>query len=182
MLHPAALTQVLGVPQEAAEVTWPLVCGALGAEHILTNRTEVAAAATIRVEVGQPFMPIGERGGDAYFVEHYWTNERVRLRLGNQSAEDAVRYRGRGYIQITGRDNYDRYGRLLGLDLLGDPDLALVPETAARILASYFQGRSIHLAAELGNWRTVRKRVNGGFNQWDEFKQAVDGLLEVIGG
>jgi putative chitinase len=69
-------------------------------------------------------------------------------RLGNTEPDDGWRYRGRGLVQITGRDNYARAGRQLGVDLVGDPDLALRPDLAAGILFAgmaqgWFTGRKL---------------------------------------
>lgn len=54
-------------------------------------------------------------------------------RLGNATNE-GYRYRGRGLSQITGKDNYAKFGKLMSLDLVSNPDLALQPKIAARIL------------------------------------------------
>lgn len=55
-------------------------------------------------------------------------------RLGNDAPGDGFRYRGRGFSQITGKGMYEKFGKLLNIDLVGNPDLALVPATAAKIL------------------------------------------------
>ena len=65
-----------------------------------------------------------------------------RANLGNTEAGDGFKYRGRGLNQLTGRDNYARYGRLLrNVDLIADPDLANDPATAARISVAYMKDR-----------------------------------------
>ena len=69
-------------------------------------------------------------------------------RLGNTDPDDGWRYRGRGLVQITGRDNYARAGRQLGVDLISDPDLALRPDLAVGILFAgmaqgWFTGRKL---------------------------------------
>lgn len=55
-------------------------------------------------------------------------------RLGNDKEGDGWRYRGRGYSQITGKVSYDKFAKLLNLDLVGNPDLALQQKVAAKIL------------------------------------------------
>jgi predicted chitinase len=90
--------------------------------------------------------------------------------------QTGARFRGRGFVQITGRSNYTRCGHEVSVDLAGNPDLALDPKIAAEILALYFRDHSIHNAAAAGNWELVRRRVNGGLNGWADFKKFVDGL------
>jgi putative chitinase len=59
-------------------------------------------------------------------------------RMGN-AADEGYRYRGRGIIQITGKNNYKKYGDLIGQDLVSNPDLANDPEIAKQIAVAYFQ-------------------------------------------
>ncbi len=162
---------------ENVEAAWPAILAELERLGMGDLFTQVAAAATVAVETGQ-FLPIPERGNEAYFIEHYWTNTKVRKRLGNLAVEDAVRFKGRGFIQISGRANYARYGGLLGMDLLGEPDRALEPEAAARILALYFQTHGIPALAQARRWQEVRKAVNGGLNGWERFQGIVTALLQ----
>src|SRR5207342_2210749 len=53
-----------------------------------------------------------------------------RRDLGNTHPGDGRRFKGRGPIQLTGRANYERFGELLGVDLVNDPDQAAKPELA----------------------------------------------------
>lgn len=61
-------------------------------------------------------------------------------RMGNSPTE-GHQYRGRGYVQLTGKDNYQTYGDLIGKDLIGNPDLANDPEVARDIAIAYFKQR-----------------------------------------
>ncbi len=62
--------------------------------------------------------------------------------LGNTQPGDGYRYRGRGFIQITGRGNYTHYGAAIGRpDLVDNPDLANDPEVAALLTAAYIKDR-----------------------------------------
>lgn len=128
--------------------------------------------------------PIKEIGSDAYFFRMYDINgERpdVARQLGNLYPGDGVRYPGRGVIQCTGRSNYRSYGQRLGIDLEGNPDLALDPGVSAQILALYFLDRGIPELANRGTydgWRRVRSAVNGGYTGWDLFY----GCVQRLGG
>jgi predicted chitinase len=62
-------------------------------------------------------------------------------RMGNNSPGDGYKYRGRGFIQITGKENYDKVGKIIGVDLVNNPDLANNPEVAAKIIPAFFKLR-----------------------------------------
>jgi len=59
-------------------------------------------------------------------------------RMGNQQAGDGYKYRGRGYIQLTGKDAYEKLGKALGIDLVSDPDKVNDPSIAAKIVPAFF--------------------------------------------
>lgn len=81
--------------------------------------------------------PMGSRNPQRYFARKY-ENKRI---LGNIRRGDGYRFRGRGYVQLTGRDNYTRAGRALGLDLVNHPELASDPAVAADIAVWYWKKR-----------------------------------------
>lgn len=111
------------------------------------------AMATIRVECGKNFKPIMEYAtGEAY---------EGRKDLGNVQKGDGIRYKGRGYIQLTGRSNYAVFGSKIGVDLISNPDLALDVEVGAKILAHYFKDRGVVEACLAKDWLCVRKLING---------------------
>jgi putative chitinase len=85
-----------------------------------------------------------------------------RKDLGNVQAGDGKRYMGRGYVQITGRTNYQKASRLVGKDLVSDPDLALEPEISAKIIVDgmvngWFTGKKM---ADYTSYRDMRRVVN----------------------
>jgi predicted chitinase len=63
----------------------------------------------------------------------------MKKSLGNTEAGDGYKYRGRGFIQLTGRANYQRYGEKLGVDLVNSPDLAMNAGIAAKVALLYFK-------------------------------------------
>jgi predicted chitinase len=62
-------------------------------------------------------------------------------RMGNTVAGEGFKYRGRGLIQITGKDNYKKFGDMIGVDLVQNPDLANEPEIARKLAVAYFQDK-----------------------------------------
>lgn len=90
--------------------------------------------ATTFHETAFTMQPIKEYGGKSYFILRYWENVKIRKQLGNLSPEDAVKFAGKGFVQITGRGNYKRMGDILGVDLVGNPELALTLEIATKIM------------------------------------------------
>lgn len=87
-----------------------------------------------------------------------------RRDLGNTQPGDGKRFKGRGAIQLTGRSNYEKFGRLLGVDLVRNPQLAARPEYSFRIAGLYWQQRGLNALADAGNFREITKRINGGYN------------------
>lgn len=137
-----------------AETCYNIIAAELTARGICSGWTLVGALATIRVEVGKQFLPIPEyASGQEY---------EGRRDLGNIYPGDGPRFKGRGYIQLTGRSNYQKYGDTLGINLVNNPDLALDPHTAAKILALYFENTKAFIACDNNDWVKVRQLVNGG--------------------
>lgn len=97
----------------------------------------------------------------------YGRHTRVGRILGNTQSGDGAKFKGRGIIQLTGRDNYNRAGRAVGVDLLKEPDKAADPELAVKIAWWYWTIRVDREAAQHDfKWaiRSVTKDINGGYN------------------
>lgn len=93
--------------------------------------------ATAYHETASTMQPVHEAGGPSYFFRKYDIHggrPDVARDLGNFEPGDGVRFHGRGYVQLTGRRNYAKAARELGVDLIRNPDLALDPEVAAKIM------------------------------------------------
>lgn len=117
--------------------------------------------ATTFHETDQKMQPIEEYGrgrGKAY---------------GRPDRETGQVYFGRGYVQLTWRANYETMGRLLGLDLLRHPELALEPAAATQIMfegmtrglsrRGDFTGKSLehYFTDQKSDWRNARRIING---------------------
>jgi len=84
--------------------------------------------------------------------------------LGNVNEGDGRLFRGRGLIQLTGRFNYEKFGELLGLDLVGYPDQVEKFPTALTVSALYWYDRKLNAIADDGNFEKITRRINGGLN------------------
>ncbi len=171
-LSTAEIAEAIDANATGVARNWPRIARALRHAGMRSRAAKIAAAATVRVEVGSGFEPINEFGDEDYFTRMYEGRED----LGNTEPGDGARYHGRGYIQLTGRANYRTYGDLLGLPLEDEPSLALQPSVAARVLVEYFAQRGVDDAARRRAWKLVRRKVNGGLNGWPLFKASVDAL------
>ena len=130
--------------------------------------------ATAWWETAQTMQPIAERGRKTYFNRYdpvlaKTPKHRARARaMGNTQEGDGYRYRGRGYVQLTWRNNYRRAAEVVGVDLVADPDRAMDPAIAYQIMThgmrhGWFTG--VKLADVLGGSRydyvQARRVING---------------------
>lgn len=100
---------------------------------------------------------------------------------GDEASGDGYRYRGRGLIQLTGRDNYRLAASALHLPLLDQPELLTKPEHAARSAAWFWFSHGCNALADAGNFLAITKKINGGTNgytdrcrYWARAKQALN--------
>jgi len=88
-----------------------------------------------------------------------------RMANGSEASGDGYKFRGRGYIQLTGRDNYTQFGKAIGEDIASNPDV--VSSKYALLSAAWFWSKNgLNKLADGGATDTVvtsiTKRVNGG--------------------
>lgn len=100
-----------------------------------------------------------ELGGPSYFKRY-----EGRRDLGNVQPGDGYKYRGRGFLQVTGRANYAQMSRELGVDFVSNPDLLSTPKYAALSAMVWFKKRWNRLDGKWGDTRAVTRVVNGGYN------------------
>jgi putative chitinase len=89
-------------------------------------------------------------------------------RMGNVNPGDGWKFIGRGIIQMTGRESYERIGRELGVDLAGNPDLALDPRYLLAIAANEWKRSGCNEKADADDLKAVTKAINGGYIGLDE--------------
>ncbi len=139
------------------------------------------AFATAFLETASTMQPVkeanwlSEAAANRYFFRMYdiaGARPHVARSLGNTTAGDGVKFAGRGYPQMTGRRNYALASAKLGVDLIADPDKAMRPDIAAKIMrlgmeegwfttrkfASYLPSRG---RASRAQFKQARRIING---------------------
>lgn len=126
-----------------------------------------------------------ESGGFRY-REEIWGPTRAQKRyegrsdLGNTVPGDGYRYRGRGYIQLTGRYNYNRYGAFTGEDFEANPDRVAELPWALDVAGWYWTLRDLSTWADADDIGTITRRVNGGYNGLQERRAYLAKAKEVL--
>lgn len=164
----------------------PAVLQAMRDAELAEKNMLLMALATIRVET-EGFEPISEFRSrfNTSPTGHPFDLYDNRKDLGNQGPPDGDQFKGRGFIQLTGRANYEKHGAAIGLGtrLIKDPELANDSLIAARLLASFLKAkeRSIKEALLDRNFKLARRLVNGGSHGLDKFKETFLSGERLIG-
>jgi putative chitinase len=90
-------------------------------------------------------------------------NQVYNGRMGNRAGtDDGWNFIGRGLLQVTGREDYARYGTALSIDMIANPDLAIDPRYTLKIAALEWDAKNCNQDADADNVRQVTKKINGG--------------------
>ena len=172
-------------PRANIAANLPGVLGAMRGAGLGDRTNVLMALATIRAET-ESFQPVKEGlsryntspGGRPYDLYD------CRKDLGNCGAPDGSKYPGRGYVQLTGADNYKRIGDEIGVDIHADPEKANDPVVAAKVLAQFIRDHEVAIKNALaeGDLAHARRLVNGGSYGLDRFADAFKRGQLAVGG
>ncbi|RWU18119.1 lysozyme [Pseudomonas alkylphenolica] len=175
------LLQILPNASTKAGVFVPGLNACMGKYAIITRLRMAAFIAQIGHESGQ-LRYVRELGGDAYLAK-YDTGKHAQ-RLGNTPAADGdgQKYRGRGLIQVTGRDNYEACSEALFGDsrLLATPELLEQPVYASLSAGWYWHRAGLNKLADSGDFLAITKKINGGTNGLEDREALYKRALEVL--
>lgn len=173
-----------------------LTLAALGA-IMNTHRTDVlerylpflvqhmaAAGITTRLRVAHFLAQIGHESGSFRWLEELASGADYEGRedLGNTEPGDGRRFKGRGLIQLTGRANYAAFGKAVGMDLVGNPELvAKDPSLAVRAATWFWTNKNLNAAADADDIERVTRRVNGGLNGLVDRMNYLDRAYRALG-
>jgi putative chitinase len=91
-----------------------------------------------------------------------------RMGNGPPDSGDGYRYRGRGYIQITGKDGYRQTGLRAGLDLVANPEKAVETAHALRVACAFWKWKDLNPLCDQRKFEEVTRRINGGLIGYDD--------------
>ena len=104
-----------------------------------------------------------------------------RMGNGNEESGEGYAYRGRGLIQMTGKEAYANCGSGLGVDFLSNPDLLSTPEYATLSAGWFWNKKGLNDLADTGDYETMTKRINGGVLGLDDRKAKIAKAREILG-
>lgn len=129
---------------------------------------------------------VGHESGGLHWLVEIWgptdTQRRyeARYELGNIAPGDGFKFRGRGLIQLTGRDNYKAAGEALGVDLIAQPELLGEPALACRSAGWFWKTHGLNELADAGDFERITRRINGGLNGYPERLALYERAKEVF--
>jgi putative chitinase len=105
-------------------------------------------------------------------------------RMGNrdEASGDGFRFRGSGFLQLTGMNNFYHAGQALGVDFIMQPELVRTPMYAAQTAGWFWQTHRLNQYADSGDILTMTKRINGGTIGLEDRKKHIEHALHVLGG
>lgn len=165
-----------GAPLSNIKTHLPIILASLRTHDIPDRTMVLMAIATIRAETAG-CLPISE-GISSYNTSStghpFDLYDFKTVQLGNTGPPDGAVFKGRGFVQLTGRSNYTRYGSRLTppIDLVKTPDLANAASIAADLLSVFLSDRELQIkdAVMHENFQAARRLVNGGVHGWKEFE------------
>ena len=105
-----------------------------------------------------------------------------RMGNGDEASGEGWKYRGRGLIQLTGKENYSNFGKSVIQDLITNPDpLAKDPTTAVEGACWYWDNRKLNQYADQDDIVTITKKINGGLNGLEDRKAFLVRAKQVMG-
>ena len=177
------LLQILPNAGPVAGVFVPVLSTAMVRYQIIGSKRITAFIAQIGHESGQLTRLVENLNYSAEALQRTWpsrfsaelaadvarkpeqiANIAYGSRMGNTVPGDGWKYRGRGLIHITGKNNYRACGEALGLDLIAQPELLEKPQHACMSAAWFWASRGLSTLADAGSFSKITSRINGGHN------------------
>ncbi|MBX7105833.1 MAG: phosphodiester glycosidase family protein [Gemmataceae bacterium] len=126
---------------------------------------------------------LAHESGELKYMEEIASGEAYegRANLGNTQPGDGKRFKGRGPIQLTGRNNYRKAGQALGMELEEHPERVADPEIGCRVAGWFWDTRKLNDLADKGDFKEITRKVNGGFRGLEKREAYYKVAKKVLG-
>ena len=125
---------------------------------------------TTRLRLCAYFAQIGHESGQLKYSEEIASGAAYEGRkdLGNINPGDGVKFKGRGLIQLTGRNNYQSISKTYNVDFINNPELLATPEWAVKSSLWFWENNDLNIIADSGDFKKLTRKINGGLNGYDD--------------
>lgn len=177
-----------GIVTPAQQASWIGQCGhECGNFRILEENLNYRAATLLKLFPKTPKRQWGFTPEEAAAYEKQPQRIANRIygnRMGNrdEASGDGWRFRGSGFLQLTGMSNFHHAGQALGADFIMQPELVRTPKYAAMTAGWFWQTHKLNQYADSGDILTMTKRINGGTIGLEDRKKHIEHALHVLGG
>lgn len=174
-MTPQQLSICTGARIDRAREWLPHIESAMQEFEITTPLRQAAFLAQVGHESGGLHWTV-EIWGPTLAQSHY----EGRDDLGNTMPGDGLRFRGRGLLQTTGRSNYLRTGKALGIDLIANPELLALPELASRSAGWFWKTHGCNAFADNEQFVLLTRRINGGVNGLEDRQRLYEAAKDAL--
>ena len=180
--------QRFGIVTPAQQASWIGQCGhECGNFRIMEENLNYRAPTLLKLFPKTPKRQWGFTPEEAAAYEKQPVRISNRIygnRMGNrdEASGDGFRFRGSGFLQLTGHSNFYHAGQALGVDFVMQPELVRTPMYAAQTAGWFWQTHKLNQYADSGDILTMTKRINGGTIGLEDRKKHIEHALHVLGG
>jgi putative chitinase len=175
-----------GITTPAQQASWIGQCGhECGNFRIMEENLNYRAPTLLKLFPKTPKRQWGFTPEEAAAYEKQPQRIANRIygnRMGNrdEASGDGFRFRGSGFLQLTGMNNFYHAGQALGVDFIMQPELVRTPMYAAQTAGWFWQTHRLNQYADSGDFVTMTKRINGGTIGLDDRIKHINHALEVL--
>ena len=180
--------QRFGIVTPAQQASWIGQCGhECGNFRIMEENLNYRAPTLLKLFPKTPKRQWGFTPEEAAAYEKQPVRIANRIygnRMGNrdEASGDGFRFRGSGFLQLTGHSNFYHAGQALGVDFVMQPEMVRTPMYAAQTAGWFWQTHRLNQYADSGDILTMTKRINGGTIGLEDRKKHIEHALHVLGG
>ena len=180
--------QRFGITTPAQQASWIGQCGhECGNFRIMEENLNYRAATLLKLFPKTPKRAWGFTPEEAAAYEKQPRKIANRIygnRMGNrdEASGDGYRFRGSGFLQLTGHSNFFHAGKALGVDFVMEPELVRTPKYAAQTAGWFWQTHNLNQYADNRDFVTMTKRINGGTIGLEDRIKHITHAIAVLGG